>query len=563
MAHEVGQRAVYPNFEEIKKYTGVLYPRNFEVFRETLQAHGMLDQAGDFFHVSGQLTAMLYKESIEALLRTPNCGGFQLLDLHDFPGQGTALVGILDPFWDSKGIIAPVTFREFCGPTVPILRLKTRTYFTDETLLAPAELYHYGAAPLKDLEASWKMITSSNQVIAAGRFEKRTIPVGSLASLGEISAPLSGAGGCQSLTLTIEAGAFKNAWEIFVYPRELPEAETNGFVVARTAGEALTALDSGKRVLLLPELTHLEGKKAEFQNHFWCPIMFRWEPMTLGALVNHRHPAFKEFSTDFYTGWQWWEIISHARILNLDGSPGDSRPLVQMIDTYDRCLKEGILFEAQVGKGRLLMAAIDFDKDIARRPATRQLLHSLKRYAASAEFDPVSSLSADALKGFFKTPSLLTGAKVILADSYETGNEPELAIDDNPATLWHTAYSSPGTFAVTSKRPESDYPHELQIELAAETTFAGFSYVPRADGVNGYVAKYEFYTSNDKSNWGEPVARGVFARDANVKSVRFSQPIQARFIRFVALQGFEGQKWASMAELKLIPANAGRQAEWK
>jgi hypothetical protein len=554
MAHEVGQRAVYPNFDEIKKYTGVLYPRNFEVFRETLQAHGMLDQAGDFFHVSGRMTAMLYKESIEALLRTANCGGFQLLDLHDFPGQGTALVGILDPFWDSKGIIAPEKFREFCGPTVPLLRLKKRTYFSDETLIASAELYHYGAAPLENLEASWNLRTRSNQGIASGRFEKKTIPIGTLASLGQISVPLSGAGPAQTLTVTIEAGAFRNSWDIWVYPRDLPETKADEPVVARTADQALAVLDRGGRVLLLPDVKQLEGKKAEFQNHFWCPIMFRWEPMSMGTLVKHRHPVFRDFATEFYTDWQWWDIVSNSRVLDLDGTVDGFRPLVQIIDAYDRCLKEGILFEARVGKGRLLMAAIDFERNIAQRPAARQLLYSLKNYAASPAFRPVSTLTADRLKGIFKKPSLLTGAKLILADSYETGNEPELAIDDNPATLWHTAYSSPGTFAVTSKQPETDYPHELQIELAGETEFAGFSYVPRQDGVNGYVARYEFYASNDKSNWGEPVARGTFARDAKVKSVPFDKAVKARYIRFVALKGFDGQKWASIAELKLIPS---------
>lgn len=36
IAHETGQRCMYPNFEEIKKYTGVVEARNFEVFRERL-----------------------------------------------------------------------------------------------------------------------------------------------------------------------------------------------------------------------------------------------------------------------------------------------------------------------------------------------------------------------------------------------------------------------------------------------------------------------------------------------------------------------------------------------
>ena len=105
------------------KYTGYLKPRNFEIFRDSLEAHGMVDQARDFLLASGKLQALCYKEEIESALRTPGMGGFELLDLHDFPGQGTALVGVLDAFWDSKGYVTAGEFRRFCGSTVPLARL--------------------------------------------------------------------------------------------------------------------------------------------------------------------------------------------------------------------------------------------------------------------------------------------------------------------------------------------------------------------------------------------------------------------------------------------------------
>ena len=107
IVHEMGQWCVYPNFDEVRKYTGPLKPKNFDIFRDSLAEHGMLDQWRDFLRASGKLQALCYKEEIEAALRTPGIGGFELLDLHDFPGQGTALVGVLDPFWESKGYITP------------------------------------------------------------------------------------------------------------------------------------------------------------------------------------------------------------------------------------------------------------------------------------------------------------------------------------------------------------------------------------------------------------------------------------------------------------------------
>jgi len=553
VAHEVGQRAVYPNFDEIKKYTGVLYPRNFELFRDSLEKHGMLDQAQDFFHVSGNMTVMLYKESIEALLRTPNSGGFQLLDLHDFPGQGTALVGILDPFWDSKGLVTPVKWREFCGPTVPILRIPKREYFNDEDFRASAEIYHYDKEPLVGLSLNWDIRSADQKVIASGKFKKQSIPVSSLTPIGEIQASLSKISSPQKLTVTVYAGPIiSNEWDIWVYPKMNRAVKEDGFITAREINDqTIAALRDGKNVLLLPDIKQLNGKKGSFQNHFWCPIMFRWEPMTMGTLVNNHHPAFQDFPSDSFTEWQWWNIISNAVTLDLDATPESFRPILQSIDTYDRCLKEGIIFEARVLKGKLLMAAIDFEQNMEHRPAAHQLLYSLKKYVSGTDFNPDQSLSVEFLQAMFKQPSLTTGARVIQCDSYETGNEPDKVIDNDTETIWHTAYDNPGNFAVTNRLVETDYPHEFSIELASEITLKGFVYHPRKDGRNGWISEYAFYVSNDGKNWGEPVATGKLLPSDQPQPVLFSAPQRAKFIRFVALKGFNQQKWASMAELEL------------
>ena len=554
VAHEVGQRAVYPNFDEIKKYTGLLYPRNFDLFRDTLAKHGMLDQAKDFFNVSGNMTVMLYKESIEALLRTPNSGGFQLLDLHDFPGQGTALVGILDPFWDSKGLVTPQKWREFCGPTVPILRMPKREYFTDESFIASVEIYHYGEEPIIGANLYWDIKSADNKIIASGKFKKQVIQISSLTPIGDIKASLSRANSPQKLTVTVYVGTdIRNEWDIWVYPKKMPLVKQDGYIIASQMDDAtISALQEGKNVLLLPDIKQLEGKKGSFQNHFWCPIMFRWEPMTMGTLVRSQHPAFRDFPSDFYTGWQWWNIISNAMTLDLEGTPFDFRPLLQSIDTYDRCLKEGIIFEAKVVKGKLLMAAIDFTKNIETRPASQQLLYSLKKYVSGPEFNPEQSLPVTFFSKMFKKPTPTAGAKVILCDSYETGNEPDNIIDNDLTTIWHTAYDNPGNFAVTNKMTETDYPHEVQIELASEINFKGFIYYPRKDGRNGWVSDYAFYVGNDGKNWGNPVIQGRLAQNDQPKEVLFPTPQKAKFIRFVALKGFGGQKWASMAELELV-----------
>ncbi|GAO29472.1 glycoside hydrolase family 2 protein [Geofilum rubicundum] len=107
VAHEMGQYCVFPDFEEIPKYTGVYKAKNFEMFKAELERKNMGDQARDFFMASGTFQAICYKNEIEASLRTPGNGGTQLLALNDFPGQGTALVGVTDVFGMRRTISHP------------------------------------------------------------------------------------------------------------------------------------------------------------------------------------------------------------------------------------------------------------------------------------------------------------------------------------------------------------------------------------------------------------------------------------------------------------------------
>src|SRR5690606_34153047 len=113
ISHEIGQWCVYPDFKEISAYTGVMKARNLEIFRDRLREAGMDTLADQFLQASGKLQTLCYKADIEAALRTPGFAGFQLLDLHDFPGQGTALVGVLNAFWKDKGYVDGKTYRQF------------------------------------------------------------------------------------------------------------------------------------------------------------------------------------------------------------------------------------------------------------------------------------------------------------------------------------------------------------------------------------------------------------------------------------------------------------------
>ncbi len=177
ISHEIGQWCVFPNFDEIPKYTGKLKPKNFEIFRDVLAEHHLADRAKDFLMASGKLQTLCYKEEIESALRTPGMGGFELLDLHDFPGQGTALVGVLDPFWDAKGYVTAAEYSRFCNRTVPLARMSKRVFTTDEPFAADLEVAHFGPKPLEKTVPAWKITDAAGQSLVSGKLPAKDIPI--------------------------------------------------------------------------------------------------------------------------------------------------------------------------------------------------------------------------------------------------------------------------------------------------------------------------------------------------------------------------------------------------
>ena len=397
IAHETGQRCMYPNFKEMSKYTGVLQPRNFEVFRERLTRNGMLHQADDFFRATGAHTVLQYKEVNESLLRTRKSGGFQLLGLSDFPGQGSAYVGILDAFWESKGLVTPEKFRESCAPTVLLARMPKRTYNNNENFEVRLEVYHYGQQPIRKGKLEWTLVSETGETVGKRSIKTSAIPCATVDSLGAICVPLGTVKKAEKLTLHARLGNDHNEWNIWVYPSDLSETSGN-YVFARSYNDQVrSALAAGKRVLLVPQ--QMKGRRTQFASHFWNPIMFKWDPLIVGTLIAQQHPAFADFPTSYYADWQWWDILNHAAAMELDGV--SLTPIIQSIDSYETNHKLGIAFEARVGKGRIFVLNVDIEKDADKRLATRQLLHSVQQYVASEQFRPSDELQLFELDRLF------------------------------------------------------------------------------------------------------------------------------------------------------------------
>jgi len=410
VAHEVGQFQVFPDFREIPRYTGVTRARNLEIFRERLKAAGMLDLADDFVRASGALAVICYREDIEAALRTPRLGGFQLLDLQDFPGQGTALVGILNAFMEPKGLIAPEAWRRFCCETVPLLRMKKYTWTTDETFIGRVQAAHYGPADLPNARVAWTVSTSDGRKVAGGAFDPVAIKQGSVAEVDMFAVPLSKVEAPQKLTVTLAilGTPYRNSYPIWVYPSHADTRVPSGVIVAeRLSAEALGHLRNGGKVLLFPRLDELKHcVKGAFQTDFWCWPMFARAaerrglepaPGTLGILCDPNHPALAHFPTEFHSDWQWWRIVKNSRPIILDETPAAYRPIIQVIDNFARNHKLGLLFETRVGPGKLLVCASALPA-LQDYPEARQLMRSLLQYMDSPAFAPEAELDVQLLR---------------------------------------------------------------------------------------------------------------------------------------------------------------------
>lgn len=396
ISHEIGQYAVYPDLREIPHYTGNLVPLNFMAVRDDLERKGLLPLAPQFTAASGRFAALLYKEEIERALRTPQLDGFQLLQLQDFPGQGTALVGLLNAFWESKGFIAPEEFREACSPLTPLARFPKAVYERGEVFRAKIEVANF-FRDIPRAEVTWTVSDATRRKIGAGTFGPLAIALGGGREVGEITLPIPTEGGAAQwrLDVAISGTPYRNHWNLWVYSRGICDVPANVRLV-RTLADAERELAAGERVLFAPPIESIKGVEGKFVPVFWSPVHFPNQPGTMGLLCDPAHPALRDFPTESHSDWQWWDPALRSRNVVLDGTT--ATPIVRVIDNFMRNHSLANVFEAKVGNGRLLFCAIDIANDLDRRPVARQLRASLLRYAASPEFVPQSALAVDALR---------------------------------------------------------------------------------------------------------------------------------------------------------------------
>ncbi|MGN0666482.1 MAG: beta-glucuronidase [Huintestinicola sp.] len=398
VSHEVGQYFMYPDYNEIEKYTGVLKPYNLEIFRERLEAAGLGELADKYFRASGRFAAECYKNEIETALRSKELSGFQLLDIQDFTGQGTALVGILNAFMESKGVISPREWRSFCSEKVILGCLPKFTFTSGESVNMPVKIYNYSASSVSNPVVEITYGNDSIELSDLGSYRDGVYDIGSVTlKMPEVCR-------AEKLRLTLKCGEVSNGYDLWVYPAAKP---STGNIVTDW-NEAKTHLAAGERVLFMPHAVR-EDKSIEgtYCTDFWNYPMFNSisvsmnKPVpvgTLGLLIDSEHPVFADFPTEIYSTPQWYDIVTDSRAAVLDGM-GIS-PIVRTIDNCERNHDLGDIFEVNAGGGKLLVCTFRLNEKSASAPASA-LLDCLERYIASDSFAPVRTVDIDALDGIF------------------------------------------------------------------------------------------------------------------------------------------------------------------
>ena len=429
IAHEQGQWCAFPDFKEIPQYTGAYKASNFEIFRDLLAEGGMADRAEAFLHASGKLQTMAYKYEMERNLRTPDYAGFQLLGLNDYSGQGSALVGVLNVHWREKGYCTAEEWREFCSQAVPLARFPKFIYTEVEMLDVPVEVYHAGEAPVEHVNCTYTLSGLGEEL--RGRLPLGTLPVGKNIEAGRIVQPLASITTPTKATLTVlltdeSDGEVigRNHWDFWIYPsKDVEPATENIYIADMLDDKAIDVLQQGGKVLLTAagKVTYGSDIVQHYLPVFWNTSWFKMRPPhTTGASIDTAHPLFAHgFPTDDWGNLNWWELLNKAQVMNLADFPVDYQSPIQPIDTWHISRKLGMLVEANVLNGRLLMTTMDITGNLDRRIVARQMRNAILRYMQSADFSPTLIIEPAVIADLYTKQ----GPKV---DMYTNGSPDEL-----------------------------------------------------------------------------------------------------------------------------------------
>jgi hypothetical protein len=377
------------------------------MIREQAEKKGLLPFWNRMVEAGGELALIGYREETEAVLRTPGMSGLSLLSLQDFPGQGTALVGMMNAHLRPKpfGFAQPERFRAVFRDAAPLPELEKYTWTAGETLKAPLRCVNYGAKDLRgDLHISLMIHRGAEEEIPAEQvIQDLAIPAGSAEIRGEVclTLPWVEKAVCAELVLEMDKDKdrFSNRKRIWIYPEEA-EVSADGILCSEwVTEEVLSALERGERVLLEPPSTEeaLPGSiRGQFTTDFWSVGTFPQQEGGMGLLIQEDHPLFSAFPTSFHTDYQWW-LMAGQRAMRLPDERYAGGVLIRQMDSFATLRSFAMLMEVRVGSGRLMISTMDL-KRLPQKPEVRALRNAILQYMKTGAFSPKTEMTPEALR---------------------------------------------------------------------------------------------------------------------------------------------------------------------
>ena len=390
------------------------------------------------------------------------------------------------------------------------------------------------------------MTDPAGKVVANGDLLSRPIPIGKNIPLGTIKYALGSITKATTLKLVVglKGTTFENDWDVWVYPATVKTDAPNGVAISHDWPEAEAILAKGGKVLFMPRKADLDwtSPPLDWIPAFWNRLMNPAWARMLGLWINKTHPALANFPTDPYYDWQWIELVRGARMMNLDRLPKELQPIVQPIDDWNRNYKLGMVFEAMVGSGKLLVSTADLANSLDKRTVARQLRRSLLDYMTTTKFEPKTAISPANFREVFFDTKVMKKLGAAGQGKTQTVN-PDAALDGDPNTFW----------SVGTLRDQTRASADLTIKFQNTAVFSGLVLMPRQNHREheGDIREYSIEVSDDGQTWRE-IKRGSLISTFDPQKIDLGQTVTTKFLRFRSLSGFGEDKVSALAELAVI-----------
>jgi len=399
ISFEVGQFEVLPDFDEIECFCGVTRPVNFELVRAMVEKEGLLSEWKKYVEASGELSNLCYREEVEAALRTESMSGISLLGIQDFPGQGTALVGMLNSHLMPKpyDFAKPERFRQFFRSVLPLVLLEKYTYECGEMLTALVKLANYSKKMVEGAPL-WKLY--GEDVSLCGQLSEAKAEAGRLTEIDRLAVRLPELNEPRKLTLALQIGDAVNTYPVWVYPKVQPTCPENVMECRRLDERALSFLEAGGTVYLSPDSTaeSIPGSvQAQFSTDFWSVGTFPTQSGAMGQYIRREHPIFHTFPTEQHTNWQWWPMATQRAMI----LPRRMETIIEEMDSYAYLKPMSQLIACRCHGGRLLISSLGLH-NLQQYPEARALQQSIYTWVGRAAEWPEQELTVEEIRQMIK-----------------------------------------------------------------------------------------------------------------------------------------------------------------